>query len=194
MDNAAWIGWFYQNLPAMRARYDALVRAGIPEDEGVARRTYVQWLEKLTELQKFRTSWARDKAAKTSNFASTLFLTGFGMYNCDQIFRLSRRLEYVQAVFRDESGNLIKPGAVSVVERLSRMVFSHSIQDKLYKLPGQLMDVVLYADNRTYYIPAKDYAVINFDQTDASGRVVFTAQDVTERVQQPGAWMQLLEL
>jgi hypothetical protein len=56
------------------------------------------------------------------------------------------------------------------------------------------MDVVLYADNRTYYIPAKDYAVINFDQTDASGRVVFTAQDVTERVQQPGAWVQLLEL
>jgi hypothetical protein len=194
MDNAAWIGWFYQNLPAMRARYDALVRAGIPGDDAIARSAYRQWQEKLMELQRYRSSWARDKAAKTSNFAAALSLTGFGMYNCDQIFRLSRRLEYVQAVFQDESGKLIKPGAVSVVERLSRMVFSHSIQDKIYKLPGQLMDVVLYADNRTYYIPAKDYAGINFDQTDASGRVVFTAQDVTERVQQPGAWVQLLEL
>lgn len=194
MDNAMWIDWFYQNLPAMRARYDALLRAGIAEDEVIARRTYEQWLEKLMKLQNFKSAWARDKATKTADFSSTLRLTGFGMYNCDQIFRLSRRLEYVNAVFQDESGNLIQPSAVSVVERLSRLVFSHSIQGKIYKLPGQLMDVVLYGNNKTYYIPAKAYANINFDQTDAAGRVTFTVQDVTERVQKPGEWMRMLEL
>ncbi|MGI9158255.1 MAG: hypothetical protein ACR2K1_00735 [Saprospiraceae bacterium] len=194
MDNADWIEWFYQNLPAMRVRYDALVRAGIPEDEEVARRTYAQWLEKLMEFQKNRGAWARAKAAKTNNFAFTLQLSGFGMYNCDQIFRLSRRLEFVNAVFQDESGNLIQPSALSVVERLSRLVFTQNIRGKIYKLPGQLMDVVLYGNDKTYYIPAKTYAAMNFDQTDASGRVLFTVQDVTERVQTPGAWMEMLDL
>jgi hypothetical protein len=122
MEAKDWIIYFDQNRLKMQARYDSLLRIGMADNEDLAKKTFEQW-NKAAIMKAAKAASVRLKNAdKRQSIMTTLQLAGFGMYNCDQIYRLDQQpILYVQASYQTPNGEPITPTELRVVDWENRI-------------------------------------------------------------------------
>lgn len=190
MSAAQWFDYFDQNLPLMQARYDALYNTGVTTDKTLVMNILEEWQNKVRKLQYDRLAKVGPVHSAKSALSMSLTLTGFGTHNWDQIFQMASRPEYLFPKYKTADGRHISPIATRIIERSTRLFFSMPYNDKILKLPGRYLDIIVTGSNgRTYYLPAKTYAGLNLKKADA---YTFTLEDVTDKVGSPLEWAQLL--
>ncbi len=195
MDASEWLGWFDNNRPLMSKRYEALVKAGLTTDDSLAVVAWKTWRTRLRKLHFDRHErMAIARTAKT-NMEYALRLSGFGIYNCDQIFRLAgnKESDYILAGYQTPQGARVVPGYVCVIERSTRLFFTMPTTDKMLRIPGRRLDIVVTdRSGRSYHVPSEKYATLSL--TDNLKSNIFTAEDVTDKAQTPREWADLLEM
>lgn len=190
-----WLNYFEENHPLMSRRYAALVDAGLTTNDSIASAVWKTWRARLRNLyfDKLERNTANTQNAK-QNLVYALRLTEFGIYNCDQIFRLGKDKEpdYVFAGYKTPEGFRIIPASVSVMERSTRLFFTLPSADKMLRVPGRRLDIIVTDRNgRNYHLPAEKYAMQNLtDQRSC----VFTVEDISDKTQTPRDWAELLEM
>ncbi len=192
MEPEEWLGYFENNPEIMKPRYDALVQAGIGNDENVARETWDNWRRKLRALQTAKMLESKDARDAMGVFTMNLGLSNFGLYNCDQIFILASRHDLEHVGFVSTDGQKIAAKNISLVDRDSKLMFSMSTKVRMPVLPGRKIDIVVVDRwGKIFMVQAKDYAKL-----DLTNRIsyVFSMEDVTEKVMTPDGWTRLLEL
>lgn len=186
----AWMVFFEKNRAKMLARYDSLQKSGLATDENKARRMFENWQEKGRQLVFEKTNEGAEDRSVGSNLAISLKLTGFGLHNLDQIFRLADQPRLVSAKYRTPEGRAIAAAGLRILDRRTRMLLAPNSPQAMYRLSGRALDMILTAtDGRVYYLPAETFATIDLRTCPA---YTFTMEDVTDRVQSPLAWAQLL--
>lgn len=191
-----WLEWFEANRPLMQKRYAALVKAGLTTDDALALDAWNKWRDRLRK-QIFERNKRSAIAVKNGQqgLEYALKLTKFGIYNCDQIFRLGRRSDYIYAAFNTPDGNRIQAASLSVLERNSRLFFTLPYQDRLLYAPDSKLDIILTDFNgRNYHLPAEQYAQLDLAASSNGGVQKVTVQDVTDKTGSPGAWAELLNM
>lgn len=190
MSQQQWMDYFDKNLPLMRKRYEDLIAKGMGSDMAMVRaalKSYGEIRQKASQAIYQRNAALYEKSNVLSR---ELRLSKFGTYNCDQIFRLSQKPEFITADFQAPDGSTIKPLIVNIIDRDTRMFFNGVAQGKMYKLPGRKMDIVVTdTDGRMFYLSANDYSKLNFDQQQT---FTFNMNDVTDKVSTPKEWMAIL--
>ena len=189
-----WLEYFENNHPLMARRYAALVKEGLNTDDALAANTWKNWQKKLRDqkfdlLEGITPSFIKSKG----NMQYALSLSNFGVYNCDQIFRLGGDgTQFITATYKTSAGKQIIPALVSLMEARSKVFFTLPSSAKLLYNPNRKLDVIVTdRDGRQYHFPREKYAIQKFNTT---GVTVLTLNDVTEETQSPRAWAQLLEI
>lgn len=191
-----WLEWFEANRPLMQKRYAALVKAGLTTDDALALDAWNKWRDRLRKqiLERNKRSAIAVKNGQ-QGLEYALKLTKFGIYNCDQIFRLGRRSDYIYAAFNTPDGHRIQAASLSVLERNSRLFFTLPYKDRLLYAPDSKLDIILTDFNgRNYHLPAEQYAQLDFAASANGGVRKVTVQDVTNKTGSPGAWAELLNM
>lgn len=196
MDASGWLSYFDDNHALMAKRYTALVEEGLSTNDSLALVVWKSWRARLRGLyfDKGERNAATFKNAKVS-LEYALKLTNFGIYNCDQIFQIARDREpaFIFAGYITPEGERVVPAAVSIMERSSRLFFTLPSADKMLRIPGRRLDVVVTDRyGRQYHLPAEKYAALSFNDNSQSN--IFTVKDVTARTRTPREWADLLEM
>ena len=193
MGLSAWYTYFNENLPVMEQRYGSLVKAGADKQDSVAQSLLDRWRERLKTIKLANIDQYRLKAMLKGKNAleTTLVLNGFGVYNCDQIFRARGALE-VHVKFKSEKGAPIAASTIRLLERDSRMYFTLSFKDRIYKLPGRQVELLVTdTQGKLYHVPSAVYAAYPFASKDGA---TFTLEEVKETPQSPDDWARLLAI
>lgn len=178
----------------MARRYADLIQQGLTTDKALALSTWKKWQSELRNQKFARLEGAIPVMQSKNNLMYSLRLSDFGIYNCDQIFRLGgeQGVQYVNAGYKTSSGTPIIAASVSIIERRTRLFFTLPSAAKLLYTPDRPLDVIVTDRNgRQYHFPAEKYGAQNFDK---SGVTVLTLNDVTDQTQSPKAWADLLEI
>ncbi len=195
MADETWLDYFEANHPLMRKRYDALVKAGLAANDSLALAAWDAWRKRLRDLHLDRYERGENKVRAAKNpLQYALRLTSFGLYNCDQIFRLSEDdpLDYIYAGYETKEGQRIIPSSVSVMERKARLFFTLQTPDKMLRLPGRRLDIVVTdREGRSYLLPADRYAALSLKNRNSN---IFTVEDVTDKTRTPRDWAELLDM
>ncbi len=189
-----WLESFETQHPKMAQRYEALVRAGLTTNDSIARAAWENWRARLRE------NYMKDdfRAATTGregneNLQYALRLTNFGVYNCDQIFRLGQQQDYIYASYETSDGNRILPATVSILDRNTRLFFTLPKANKMLCLPGRNIDVIVTdSDGRFYHLPADAYERIQAGKKQQLA--TFTVKDITEKTRTPRDWANYLDM
>ena len=195
MTPESWLTYFEKNRPLMQKRYAALVKAGLSTDNSVALAAWNAWRNRLRDLHFDRYEQANTVKKSKNGLEFALKFTNFGLYNCDQIYRLGtdRAPDYIYSAYKTPDGRRVVPASVSIMERNSRMFFTLPSAESLPRLPGRSLDIVLTdAGGRCYHLPAADYARLDLTTNQRSN--TFTVEDVTEKTRTPREWAELLEM
>jgi len=190
MDGQEWLSYFEDNRNMMLARYEALYDEGLVNDPSMAHNRFETWQQRLKQLQFDRVDQSSGLRSNAQNMAMSLKLSGFGTYNCDQIFKISKQAAQITAQYKTENGKSIVPVAVRIIDRATRLFFFLPNNTSLLNLPGRQLDVIVQGnDGRTYLLPGKVYANSKIE----NGSIyTFPVEDVTERVGTPSEWAALL--
>ncbi len=197
MDAFDWFNYFEANLPLMRKRYAALKEQGIATDQQLALNTWKNWNKRQRDilLDNYKNKRSLDlNMAREGGLAYALRVTNFGLYNCDQIFRLGRGQQpvYVQAAYKSADGHRVVPKSVSVMERNTRLFFTLPKAEQMVYMPGRRFDIIVTDSNgRFYRLPGDQYAGLDLDNQISH---TFTVEDVTEKTRTPRDWAELLEI
>ncbi len=190
MGATAWMVFFEKNRSKMLLRYDSLSKSGLTTDENKARTMFGAWQQKGRERVFERTNQGAEGRSVGSNLAISLQLTGFGLHNLDQIFRMADQPRLVSAKYRTSDGKAIAAAGLRILDRRTRMLLAPNSPQAMYRLSGRALDMILTAtDGRVYYLPAETFATIDLRTCPA---YTFTMEDVTDRVHSPLAWAELL--
>lgn len=196
MTQADWVAYFDNNRPLMRERYGDLVKAGNTSNPTVATATWREWYSRLRDLHFDKGENARpsdSKREKLSNLAYALRLTRFGVFNCDQIFRLANggKLEYVQANYQTADGRSIDPVSTTLLDHDNKLFLSMPRVDLIPRTTNKTIDLVLTDRNgRTYHVPIENYR----RSITSSLNATMTALDVTDETRSPKDWAKVLNL
>lgn len=191
MEPEEWLVYFENNPDIMKARYHALVDGGMSTDENVAREAWEQWRRKLRELNTARILENGGPRDAQYVLSMNLNLSSFGLYNCDQIFRLGNA-PMVVAGYQTTDGKKVAPKTISMVDRDNKMMLSFNPADRLPALSGRNIDVVAIDKNgKIYIMRASNYAKLDLKSRSS---YVFNLEDVTETAMTPDGWTRLLEL
>jgi len=189
-----WLAYFEQNHPLMLKRYEALLKAGIGADNAAAQATWKAWRSRLRNLHFDRMEQRTTNVSAGKMLQYALQLTNFGLYNCDQILRLTydREIGYILAAFQTPDGRRVVPAMVAVLERKSRLFFTLPSANQMLRMPGRAFDF-LVSDNtgRFYHLPAADYANTDFKGLNSK---TFRVEDITDKARTPREWANLLDL
>ncbi|TNE57423.1 MAG: hypothetical protein EP344_11235 [Bacteroidetes bacterium] len=196
MGQAEWLEYFEQNKALMRKRYAALIDAGLATDKGLAKTRWAAWKERVREMyfnQGVPVTAGRRVNDDRANLTYALRLTSFGIYNCDQIFRMGApEPDYIYAAYETADGNRVYASQVSVLERRSRLFFTLPSAAKMLRAPNRSLEVVITdIDGRHYHLSAEQYTRL-IKQTDQSG--TFTVTDITDRTRTPRDWATYLDM
>ncbi len=188
-----WLEYFENNHPLMARRYAALIKDGLNTNDALAADAWKNWQKILRDQKYKRLEGANASLKSKDNLAYALHLSDFGVYNCDQIFRLGGDgVQFVHAGYKTSAGTQIIPAFVSILERRTKVFFTLPSSAKLLYSPDRKIDVIVTDRNgRQYHFPADKYVTQKFDK---SGVTVLTLNDVTEQTQSPRAWAELLEI
>ncbi|MFN0013631.1 MAG: hypothetical protein ACKVU2_03705 [Saprospiraceae bacterium] len=193
MHQLEWLEYFQANHPLMAERYGALVKAGVANDDALARQAWPDWQARMREVL-FNGDYtaATTASEKKEHLAYALRLTNFGTYNCDQIFRLGQQGDYIYAAYQTPDGGRVYPKSVSVLERNTRLFFTMPENNKLVVVPGRNLDVVIAdRDGRQYHLSSETYARLKLEGKQSS---TFTVKDITDVTHTPKDWAEYLEL
>ncbi len=195
MDALTWFDYFDKNLPLMRKRYAALKEQGVADDKDVTLKTWNVWQKRLRDirLDNYGNKRSFDRnMARADGLTYALRVTNFGLYNCDQIFMLRDDEVYVLAAYKTSDGQRIVPKNVCVMERKRRICFGMWKAEKMLYAPGYKLDIVVMdSSGHFYYMPAADYGKANLK---GQRSYTFTVEDVTDKIQTPRDWAELLEI
>lgn len=192
MPTDEWLKYFIENRTAMHSRYTELANSRLMTDSVYAANAINDWMQTVTE-QIAQRRQITDRAAKTLvGLTSTLALNSFGLYNCDQIFRLNQTPEYVEAVYRNATGERVWPTAVNIMDWERRIFLPMPDAKFLIKQADKRMDVVL-RDNkgRVYHLPGNVYKETAWTK---GKETAFTLTDVTDTALSPIDWQRILGL
>ena len=191
-----WLNWFEENRPMMQKRYAALIKAGLADNNTLAGAAWDKWRSRLrNQLLERRQRTAQTVQTAQKGLEYALKLTRFGIYNCDQIFRLGRQSDYIYAAFNTPKGDRVYAASISVLERNSRMFFTLPYKDKLLYAPDSRLDIVLTDFNgRNYHLPAEQYAGLDFAGMAGGGIRPVIVEDVTDKTGSPRDWAELLNM
>ncbi len=183
-----WLLYFDANRPVMQARYDSLSQTNLCQDKDQALAFFNNW---NTATRNTLLTIAKNVQRSSKNLEVTLKIMGFGLYNCDQIFRLGGT-EYVDAVYRSDGGEEIMPRTVEIMDRNRSLFVPMPNVQKMVNCNGRLIDVVVRdTRGRVFYLPATEYSTLRLAN---QKQFSFVLHDVTEQVNTPGAWAGLLAL
>ncbi len=195
MANDTWLEYFENNHPMMLKRYGKLIEAGMTTKEDVILAAWNTWRSRVRGMYFDRVESTTNTGGKRSNSLTyALKLTSFGLYNCDQIFRLSREKEvdYIYAGYETKDGQRIVPASVSVMERASSMFFTLPDAAQMLRIPGRRLAIVVTdRAGRSYILPGEQYAGLNLKNLKSN---TFTVEDVTEKARTPRDWAELLDM
>ena len=189
-----WLTYFEDNNGLMRARYDALIRAGMLNNDPLVQNRLDEWAAKSRSLVFDRYNRGAGSMNTGQKLASLLQLSGFGVYNCDQIYRLVLTVNFfrVNASFRTAAGTPVYAASIRILDEATRMFFSMEKNDMMYALPGRTLEVMVTDKaGRIFYMPGTEYGQINFTNKKS---VVFTVKEITEKVQSPMGWAEVLQI
>lgn len=185
-----WFDYFDENKKMMQQRYDSLYKSGIAIDRALAAATIEKWRERIRQLHFERMAQESKNQTKTTQMAMSLTVSGFGTYNWDQIFQVADQAKYLYPRYQTLGGDRIIPASTRVIDREQRLFFSLPKNDQLIKAPGRLLDIVITAkDGRIFLLPGKTYAGLAFEGKE---EFTFRMEDVTDKVDTPLEWAQLL--
>ncbi|MCB0532088.1 MAG: hypothetical protein H6574_03970 [Lewinellaceae bacterium] len=197
MSYPEWIAYFDAQLPMMAKRYAALVQTGLDRDQVLAQNAWNKWrtrarnmyLDRAEAAQKF----ARNPAGgKVEAMRYALKVSQFGTYNCDQIFRLGGTPDYIYATYQTETGDRVYATSVSVLEKNSRLFFTLPAADKMLRVPGRALDVVITdKEGRQYHLPGDVYARLDLKSRQVNN---FVVKDITEKTRSPRDWANYLDM
>lgn len=194
MDSESWMTYFEENHPAMLKRYQALVQAGLSTDPAAALNTWNAWRTRVRNLHFDRLEAVGPAAKASTNLQYALRLTNFGIYNCDQIFRLSdnRATDFVYSGsgYKTSDGRPVKPNTVCMLDRESKMFLT--IKAPVWLAGRQIEVVLLGNDGRRYRLSAESYARMEHPAFRNSGTLV--VEDITDKTRTPREWADLLDL
>ena len=191
MEPEEWLAYFENNPGIMLERYNALVQSGVSTDETVAREVWETWRRRLRELNTARMLENGGSQQAQYILSMNLGLSSFGLYNCDQIFRLGDP-PLVIAGFQTTEGKKVAPKTIAMVDRANKIMLSFNPDARLPALTGRNIDVVVIDRNgKTYMVRANNYAKLDLKNRSS---FVFNMEDVTETAMTPDGWTRLLEL
>ncbi len=187
---ADWLAYFEDHHPMMRKRYAALIKSGLTTNDSLALVTYDDWFRRVRDLNMA----SLDKRAAANSgvraLQYVLIIYRFGLYNCDQIFRLGD--DYILAGYQTADGQRIIPATVSILERKNRLFVTLPNPAKMLRLPGRRLDILVTdRDGRCYHLPASTYASLNLDKLLSN---TFQVAEVTDKTKSRREWAALLDL
>lgn len=186
----AWFDYFDDNKKMMRQRYDSLSRTGIVKDRTLASSAIENWKEQVRQLHLKRLGAETVNQSKMRQMTMTLRLTGFGTHNWDQIFQLVSQERSLRPIYQTLDGKPIAAQSARIIDRERNLFFSMPESSSLLSLPGRSLDVIVTAMNgRIYYLPGKTYAGLALGN---QREFTFKMQDVTDKVETPVEWAELL--
>ena len=187
-----WLNYFDAHLPLMQARYDALITRGMTTNDAAIQEALDEWAYRSRNILFERYAKSAAKLNTGAKLASLLQLTGFGVYNCDQIYRISQSANLINVNFRTAEGEMLDIAALRILDPATRMFFTMDNPKKLYAFPGRTLEIMATDKNgRVFYFPGNSYAQLNFKNR--SG-VLLTMTEITNRVQSPMGWAEVLSL
>jgi len=186
-----WLVYFDKNRAKMLARYDSLIQTGITDDTALAQKIYQQWNKNRQDAVKKSGRLAK-QANDFRNISAVLQLTGFGIHNYDQIYRLDKKIAFMPASYQTAQGQPIKPASLRIVDRENRIFLPILSPENMVKLPGRQVDMVLTdIDGNLYYYPGKKYSILDLNN---SSTCTFTMENITGKINTPDEWIKLLQL
>ena len=185
-----WLQYFEKNLPLMRARYTKLQQDGMSSNDNMIRNAVNTWVTNVRALKMDLADKVAGGASVGKQLSTVLSLTGFGAYNCDQIFQMTKMPTYTYVNFKTTTGAKINASAIRILDKATKMFLSFPTADKIVNLPGRKLEVVVTdAQGRLYLMHGDDYS--NAISKNAE-RYSLTVKDVTDTVQSPSGWADLL--
>jgi hypothetical protein len=98
----------------------------------------------------------------------------------------------VNASFRTAEGTPVYAASIRILDEETRMFFSMEKNDMMYAIPGRKLEVMVTdKEGRIFYMPGTEYGQINFTNKKS---VVFTVKEITEKVQSPMGWAEVLQI
>lgn len=199
MDPMAWFDYFEANLPLMRKRYAGLKEQGLTTDKALALQTWENWNKRIREIafNNYQNKGSFDrKMKKEEGLVYALRVTNFGLYNCDQIFRLlgngQQEAIFVLAGYKSSDGQRIVPKVVSVMERRSKQFFTLPKSSEMVYAPGRRFDIIVLDDKGRYFmLPGDKYAQLDLEKQKS---YTFTVDDVTDKTKTPREWAEMLNI
>ncbi|MBL7825660.1 MAG: hypothetical protein JNJ57_03445 [Saprospiraceae bacterium] len=194
--NFEWLEYFEKNHATMEKRYAKLMEQGYGDNDELAAKVWKDWKQQLRNI-KFSTQQAvarNGRSQSIQNLAYSISLYRFGVYNCDQIFRLNagQTTEYVLARYNLPNGDKVVPATISIMDKSAKLFFSQKNAFSLLYVEGRLLDIILTDKNgRQYHLPADQYAQKKMHRGSVNS---LTVSDITDKTDSPQAWADLLEL
>ena len=192
-----WFDFFDANLPLMRKRYTGLMEKGVADNDQLALNTWTEWHNRLLDMRfdQFENIRPNTGVKISAGLEYALRVTSFGLYNCDQIFRLAGRDQgpaYLVADYQTPDGRKVMPRSVSVMERNSRLFFTLPKVSHMIYAPERKLDIIITdAEGRFYRLPGDKYAQLPLKNRQS---YTFTLEDVSAKTQTPREWASLLEI
>ncbi len=191
MSDADWIAWFEAEKARMALRYEALMKSGAMSDDAQAMEAIRQY--RLREREHFYEIAKAISVTDPQDMRMVFRLSGFGLYNCDQIFRFGQPEARVFASFRAPDGSPLAPANIMVIERKSRACFSLFDRKNLPLWAG--LEVELFITDRrgrNFHLPSSQYlALLQMRQHPDPCPIVL--EDITAQTNSVGGWMQYLQ-
>lgn len=191
MDQLAWLKHFVANKKKMEERYAKYVAADYTANPDAGNALIQEFNQRcraaaVAALAASRNSLATDREM----LSATLRVSNFGIYNCDQIYRLGEGTQVLAATFRTADGKPIAARQTNVVEKSTAMMLTTAEPHQVYYSPLKTFDVVVIGqDGRTYLLRASDFASLPLA---GQSRADLVLEDVTEQVKTPVDWMKIL--
>lgn len=192
MSKKEWLKYFSQNLPLMRARYERLHAGGMATNDELVRTRLDQWNATTRGLVLNRMGAIASKLNVGQRLSSMLRLSGFGTYNCDQIFALTNKPQYLIPDFKTPDGQVIVAANLRILDWNTRIFMTFPANGKALVLPGRPVDMMLTDKNgRIYFLAGKNYAQLPLEK---QSQFTFVMEEVTDQVRSPMGWAELLSI
>lgn len=108
-----------------------------------------------------------------------LTINSFGIYNCDQKYRMENTIS-ISPEYVDTKGNtIIKPHVLSVIDLNYRGAFSFDPTNFTCDSKGKVVLALFTEEKKLYILDSKDFSKLNLNQ---SGKIILKMENKTEEI------------
>lgn len=191
MDQPEWLKFFIANKKKMQERYAKYLAADYKNNADAGNALIQDYNQRCRTAGIAALTAGRSYLATDRELLSlTLQVSNFGIYNCDQIYRLGANTQLMAANFRTADGKTIESRQTNVIEKNSAMMLSAPEPNKIYYSLEKSFDIVVIGrDGRTYLLRASEFSALPLAGRTQADLVL---EDVTDQVKSPRDWMKML--